>query len=339
MTFNLGLDKTNKANSMEELEDELLMAVVDDDADISDVNDGICNLIKIDKALRDVNYSDDAVQVLSRDPIFKSIVDSDLDPARAIARFIKKSEENLLQDFLMWGPFVIITRYLRSIKRLRKILNRVVIGQKDLTENRFDQELFLGNIYLPKYQEVLLAFKGMDVMHKGILACHRNPKLDIKPLISSLRACGYKVTEESVVQNKYTVDWGAVVGSTIGWAITLLTGGFGAPFGLIVGGPVAHSLSKNAGSLYDKGYNKQRFVSCCREMLIKIDKLSELEGKSAATLQTLGDDPEARGKVRFIKSVTKQYVKAIKNLGLGLTRGYTIARKDPLEKIFDKDVR
>lgn len=291
----------------------------------NDLQESLDNLITIREALAKVKYSSEAIEVLKTDVIFKQIIESNANPKVALDSTIKQSYENLLQEFISYGPFGAIPAVLYMLNKIKydvEYIYRHNLHKVEVPTHRFSNvNLGKQNIYLPRYDEAVKILKGLKLLKGAIESFVKSPNIKITPIVAGLRELGFNITEDMVVKNYYKIDWKAVLGGNIGaflgLALTPILGPALAAFaginwsksGSIIG-------SKNSGFLIDKGYNPTTFKNCCKEFY---DLGEATEAMKRLRLpKTIENVEGAAEKLKFIKSAIKVYLSTLKTFGRGL---------------------
>lgn len=309
MNINLGIDNEP---SVEEFDmKEYLLDVLEGD-DVLDLDsrqyDEMSRLFNMIDSASDENV---AIQFLSNDETFVNCFGTECPKEQIISR-MESSNENLLQDFLRWGPAGMIAgAILARFSRIRSICAKAKLI---VDQEKFDNWT-ARSLYLPPAQKMKILMDGLEQLAKGIESTINDPKFDLGTLSEALRKCGIDVNPgKGDVSKIITTDWKAVAGSLPGQL--LLGAGFGVA-GVIADSVGGHMASSNGGTLADKGYTKASLVDYADRIVKLIDMVYKL--KDMKNQKGVHEEAEnLSAKLRFVKKAIDVLVHTIKNVGRGM---------------------
>ena len=305
MSINIGLSVVNKNANVVGIdfreEHNFLL-----EEETKDYSLALENLISIKSALEQVNYSPDAIFVLSQDPIFKQMIKAYADPKVAIEKNIQIGYEGIITDFFSSGkPIGVYKSFLINsvAKNIYKQYTRV--SQYNETGLRFSEyaKWDLNALHLPSYNKTVALLAGAMELQKGCLLFSKNPKVGIGPVIKGLQRLGLKISEDAVVKGGYSMDKGTMMALL---SATLL---FGA-IGTFVAGYVSNKLPQ------EKGFNPRTAKDVAKKYLTLIEAMPTLQEMKPITEDR--SIPDIGKKIKFVSSASKVYGEIMRSLGLGI---------------------
>ena len=272
-----------------------------------DLQESIDNLIIIKDALAKVNYSNEAIQDLKYDPIFKQIIESNVDPKVALDLAIQAGYEGIVSDFFKFGfrPIGAHKNWYIGVnaKRIRKQLTRISSLSGDKLRFSPHAKWVTASMNLPDYNKTLSLIKGADALRQGCLLFTKNPKAGIAPVIAGLQKMGVRITEEAIVKKNYETDSSAKTGMILGFLVA-------GPLGMLVGGYLGNTKPE------DKGFTPKKMIDVANQYLKVVGHIQEI--RDIRPPEKVNTIPDIDKKIKFVSSASKVFGKTLKFLGDGI---------------------
>lgn len=304
MSINIGLSVVNKNANVVDIDfreeyDSLL------EEETKDYSLALENLISIKAALEQVNYSPDAIFVLSQDPIFKQMIEAYADPKVAIEKTIQIGYEGIVTDFFRSGKPIGVYRSF-FINNMAKHIYREYtrVSKYNETGLRFSKyaKWDVNALRLPAYDKTIALLSGAMELQKGCLLFSKNPKAGIGPVIKGLQRVGMKISEDAVVKSDYSMGKGTM--------LAVLASAIISPFATLI---VGYAINKRP---QDKGFTPKTAKDVAKKYLTLVEAMPTLQAMKPITEDK--SIPDIGKKIKFVSSASKVYGKLMHGLGMGI---------------------